>query len=459
MPLSGSQIVKVLPNRKPCRDCGFPTCFAFAMKLASGGTTLDKCPYLTPEAKAELEEALAPLMRLVTVGSGENKLEIGDEEVVYRHEKTYKHPTGIALLISDKDEDAKVEEKVKKIEELQFTWIGFTLKADLLALQFESGDRSKFLALVKKVSASTDIPLMFICEDTNTLIEAYDICAERRPLLYPVTEENIDAVIPKIKERSAPIGIRAKGVAELVPLTAKLKEEKIDEVVLDPGSQNLFDALRDQTFLRRAAIRKEFRPLGYPTVVFPFHFAQGGVKEAVVASAFIVKFAGIIVLSDFDRSSLFPLLVDRLNIYTDPRIPLAVEPKVYEVGAPDEYSPVLVTSNWALTYFLVSTQIANSKVPAWLAVTDSEGLGPLTAWAAGKFNGDIIAKVFKQTEVANKVKHRKLVIPGKCARIKGETEEALGFEWEAIVGPPEAAGIPAWLPGFAKKVKEEVKQA
>lgn len=454
MPLSGSQIVKLLPNKKPCRDCGFPTCFAFAMKLASGGTTLDKCPHLAPEVKAELEEALAPLMKLVTVGTGENELKIGDEEIVYRHEKTYKHPTGIGLLIADTDDDATVEEKIKKIEEFQFTWIGLTLKADLLALQYASGDPSKFLALVKKVSAATDLPSMLICEDTDTLFEAYDICADRRPLLYPVTKENIDAVIPKIKEKPTPIGIRAEGIAELVPLTTKLKDEKIDEVVLDAGSKALLDAIKDQTLLRRAAIKEEFRPLGYPSVVFPFHYAKGGVEEAVVASTFIIKFAGMMILSDFDRSTLFPLLVERLNIYTDPRIPMAVEAKVYEVGSPDEYSPVLVTSNWALTYFLVSTQIANSKVSAWLAVTDSEGLGPLTAWAAGKFNGDVIAKVFKESGISDQVKHRKLVIPGKCARIKGETEESLGFEWEAIVGPGEAAGIPAWLPGFAKQVKE-----
>jgi acetyl-CoA decarbonylase/synthase complex subunit gamma len=459
MPLSGSQIVKLLPNKKPCRDCGFPTCFAFAMKLASGGATLDQCPHLTPEAKAELEEALAPLMNLVTVGSGENELQIGDEEVVYRHEKTYKHPAGIGLLISDTDDDTTVEEKIKKIKEFQFTWIGFTLKADLLALQYASGDRSKFLDVVKKASAATDLPLMLICEDTDILFEAYDICADRKPLLYPVTKENIDTVIPKIKDNPTPICIRAEGVADLEPLTTKLKEEKIDEVVLDAGSKTLLDAIKDQTFLRRAAIKQEFRPLGYPTVAFPFHFAKEKIEEAVVASTFIIKFAGLIILSDFDRNTLFPLLVERLNIYTDPRIPLAVEAKIYEVGSPDEYSPVLVTSNWALTYFLVSTQIANSKVPAWLAVTESEGLGPLTAWAAGKFNGDIIAKLFKETELEKMVKHRKLVIPGKCARIKGESEEALNFEWEAVVGPGEAAGIPAWLPGFAKQVKEGAAKA
>jgi acetyl-CoA decarbonylase/synthase, CODH/ACS complex subunit gamma len=131
MPIAGSEIVKMLPGRKPCKDCGFPTCFAFAMKLASGGATVDKCPYLSEEVKAKLLDLLAPPIKLVTIGSGENAVKIGNEEVIYRHEKTFVHSPGITLLISDKEDDAKVEEKIKKIKELQFPWVGVNLKADL----------------------------------------------------------------------------------------------------------------------------------------------------------------------------------------------------------------------------------------------------------------------------------------------------------------------------------------
>src|SRR4030066_2464922 len=156
MPIAGSEIVKMLPGKKPCKECGFPTCFAFAMKLASGGATLDKCQYLTPEVKAELEDALAPAIKLVTIGSGKNAVQIGNEEVVYRHEKTFVHPVGIALLISDNEPAAKIDEKIKKIKETQFDRVGLTLKADLIALRFESGDKSKYESLVKKVHQSTD---------------------------------------------------------------------------------------------------------------------------------------------------------------------------------------------------------------------------------------------------------------------------------------------------------------
>jgi len=423
------------------------------MKLASGGATVDKCPYLSQEIKAKLVDLLAPPIRLVAIGSGEKKVEIGNEEVIYRHEKTYYHPPGIALLISDRESEAKIDEKINKIKELQFPWVGLTLKADLLAPYFESGDKDKFLNLVRKVYQSTDLGMVLLSENTDALFSARDICADRNPLLYPVTKENVEQAIPKVKETPTPIGIRGESVEGLVPLTTKLKNAGIEDVVLDPGSKNLMEAIKDQTFIRRAALKQGFRPLGYPTIAFPCFIAKDGLKETMVASALINKFASIIVLSDFDQFSLLPLLVQRLNIYTDPRFPMAVEEKYYEILEPNEESPVLVTSNWALTYFLVSSAIEATKVPSFLCVKDSEGLGVLTAWAAGKFSGDSVGAFIKKCGIADRVKHRKLVIPGKVARIKGELEDALNLEWEITVGPREATGIGLFLPDFAKKLK------
>jgi len=454
MPIKGTDIVKKLPEsgKKNCRECGFPTCFAFAMKLASGGTTLAKCPYLSPEVKEELEDALAPAIKLASIGSGENAVKIGNEEVIYRHEKTFVHQPGIALLVSDKESEREIEGKIRKIKELEFPWIGLTLKANLLAPYFESGDRSKFEALVKRVYESTDLGLVLISEDVDALFSARDICADRKPLLYPITKENLEKAIPKIKESPTPIGVRAESIEELVPLTTRLKEEKLDELVLDPGSKNLMEGIKDQTFIRRAAIKQGFRPLGYPTIAFPCFIAKDGLKEILAASLFMIKYAGIIVLSDVDKHSLLPLLVQRLNIYTDPRMPMSVEEKYYEIGEPNEESPVLVTSNWALTYFIVSSEIEGSKVPSFLCVKDTEGLGVLTGWAAGKFTGDSVGPFIKKCGIADKVNHRRLVIPGKVARIKGELEEALP-DWEITVGPREASEIPGFLPGFAAKLK------
>ena len=453
MPVAGSEIVKMLPGKRPCKDCGFPTCFAFAMKLASGGATVDKCPYLSEETKAKLLDLLAPPIKLVTIGSGENAVQIGNEEVIYRHEKTFVHSPGIALLISDREDEAKIEEKIKKLKELQFPWVGVNLKADLLAPYFESGDKNKFLALVKKVYESTDLGMVLISEDMDALFSARDICADRNPLVYPITKENIDKAIPEIKKNLTPVGLCGGSVEDLVPLTTRLKDAGIEELVLDPGSKNLLEAIRDQTFIRKAALKQGFRPLGYPTIAFPCFMAKDGLKEIIAGSAFVPKWASIIVFSDFSQYTLLPLLVQRLNIYTDPRFPMAVEEKYYEVGETDESSPVLVTSNWALTYFLVSSAVEATKVPAYVCVKDAEGLGVLTAWAAGKFGGDSVGTFIKKCGIADKVNHRKLVIPGKVARIKGELEDALNLEWEIIVGPKETTGVGAFLPAFAKQLK------
>ena len=450
---AGSEIVKMLPGRKPCKECGFPTCFAFAMKLASGGATVDKCPYLSDEVKEKLLDLLAPPIKLVTIGSGEHAVQIGNEEVVYRHEKTFIHQPGITILISDTESEAGIEGKLKKITDLQFPWVGVNLEANLLALHFESGDKDKFIALVKKVYDSTDLGMILISEDMDALFAARDVCADRNPLLYPITKENLEAAIPKIKEKPTPVAVRGEGVEGLISLTTKLKEAGIEEVVMDPGSRNLLDAIRDQTFIRKAALKQSFRPLGYPSIAFPCFMAKDKLKETLIASAFINKFASIIVLSDFEQYSLLPLLVQRLNIYTDPRFPMAVEEKFYEIGTPDENSPVLVTSNWALTYFLVSSAVEATKVPAYVCVKEAEGLGVLTAWAAGKFSGDSVGSFIKKCGIEDKVKTKKLVIPGKVARIKGELEDALNLEWEIIVGPKETTGIAAFLPGFAKQLK------
>ncbi|MCL0104707.1 acetyl-CoA decarbonylase/synthase complex subunit gamma [Dehalococcoidia bacterium] len=451
MPIKGTDVAKKLPQRKGCKDCGFPTCFAFAMKLASGGATVDKCPYLSEEIKAELEDALAPPIKLVTVGSGEGALKIGNEEVIYRHEKTFAHAPGIAVLISDKEDEGGVEDKIAKMKELQFERVGLILKADLFALKFESGEKAKYEALVKKVCDAGDAGIILISEDLGALFAARDICAGRNPLLYPITKDNLEQAIPLIKQSPTPVGVKAESVEALIPLTSRLKEEGIEELVLDPGSGNFLEVLRDQTLIRRAALKQNFRPLGYPTIVFPCFLAGDGLKEILTASMCVIKFAGIIVLSDLKKDSLLPLLVQRLNIYTDPRMPLAIEQGVYEVGQPKDEAPVLITSNWSLTYFLVSSATEESKVHAFVCVKDTEGLGVVTSWGAGKFSGDSVGAFIKKSGIEERVKHRKLVIPGKVARIRGELEEALPG-WEIVVGPREAGELPGFLPALARSL-------
>jgi acetyl-CoA decarbonylase/synthase complex subunit gamma len=445
--IKGTDIVKKLPEagKKNCRECGLPTCFAFAMKLAAGGIELNKCPYLSEEVKAELEDALSPPIRLVKVGTGNKALEVGDEQVLYRHEKTFIHPPGISVLIDDTEPEHIIDEKITGLKQMQFNWVGKLLRADMLAVRYKSGDRHRFESLLKRVISSGEFPVVIISEDDEVMLAAYKIYADLRPLIYPVTEHNIEKIISEVKKKPIPVGVRAGSVEALAPLTLHLKEHGVEDIFLDPGSNDLQSAVRDQTLLRRSAIKHGFRPLGYPTIAFPCFMTDDRHRQILLAATYIIKYAGIIVLDYLDENSLLPLLVQRMNVYTDPRIPMSMEEKIYPINNPDDNSPVLITTNWALTYFLVSSEIENSKVPSWLCVKETGGLGVLTAWAAGKFNGDTIAPFIKKCDIESKVNHRRLIIPGRVARIRHELSEALP-EWEIIVGPGDANEIPAYLP-------------
>ncbi|OGP75408.1 MAG: hypothetical protein A2V86_11245 [Deltaproteobacteria bacterium RBG_16_49_23] len=456
MALKASDIQKKLPEggKKNCKECGFPTCFAFAMKLASGAVSVQKCSYLSAEVKTELEEALAPPIKLVTVGTGENAISMGEEEVIYRHEKTFYRPSGIAILITDKEEEATISAKINKLKTLQFDRVGQKLKANLFALKY-AGNAEKYLGLVKRV-ATEGFPIVLICEDLDTLFKARDLIADKNPLLYPITKENLDAALPKIKAKPTPIGIKTVGIEEIIPITKRLKEEGIQDIVLDPSPKSLKEMIRDYTLIRRAALKKTFRPLGYPILSLPCLLTEDKMEETMLASVGMVKYAGIVVLSDFEKESLYPLLVLRQNIFTDPRVPLAVEQKIYEIGAVSPESPVLLTTNFALTYFAVASEIENSKIPAYLCVKDTEGLCVLAAWSTGKFSGDTAGPFLKKIGVGDKIKNKRVIIPGFAARIKGELEEELQG-WEVIVGPREASDLPAFLPQMIEKWKSQSK--
>ncbi len=444
MPLKAGDIQKKLPDggKKNCKECGFPTCFAFAMKLAAGTTTVDKCPHLSEEVKNDFIESLSPLIRLVTIGTGDNALSIGEEEVIYRHEKTFCHPPGIAMLICDDETDEVISKKINKIKEFQFNRIGQILKPGLIAVKF-SGNKEKYLDIVKK-TADEDIPIVLICEDMTTLFEARNLVYDKNPLIYPITKDNLDKALPAIKEKPTPIGLKAKGIDEIISLTQRLKQEGIKDIVLDTSPQNLKELIRDHSIIRRAALRQEFRGLGYPIISFPCHLTTNKLQEVLFVATGIIKYAGIIVMSDLEKNTLFPLLVLLQNIYTDPRVPLAVEEKIYEFGVVNEESPVLVTCNFALTYFAVASEVENSRIPAYLAIKDAEGLCVLAAWSTGKFIGETIGPFIKKSGIADKIKNKKIIIPGLAARIKGELEDELPG-WEVRVGPREASELPVFL--------------
>ncbi len=441
MALTGIQIFKLLPKTN-CGECKFPTCLAFAMALASGKAELDACPHVSPDARAELSDASAPPIRQLGIGVGDYEVRIGGETVMFRHEKTFFNKPGLAILITDAMDDAEADRRFAKLSLYQYERVGLTLRPELVALK-ETGNRERFLDLVKK-ACGTPYGIILMSRDAAIMKEALDIAKERRPLVYAATKENYEEFGNMAKDCGVPLAVKGEDVESAAALSGKLTGMGLKDLVLDTGRRSVRDSLYDQICIRRAALINKYKPLGFPTIAFPCEMTGNPMKEALIASSFVAKYAGIIVMSDFEGETLFPLLLQRLNIYTDPQRPMTTKEGIYPINNPDENSPVLITCNFSLTYFIVSGEIENSRTPSWLCVMDTEGLSVMTAWAAGKFVGDLVGAFMKKCGIIEKVQHKKVIIPGYAAAILGDLEEELPG-WEVLVGPREAAHLPAYL--------------
>jgi acetyl-CoA decarbonylase/synthase complex subunit gamma len=443
MALTGIQIFKLLPKTN-CKECGIPTCLAFAMNLASGKAELDSCPYVSDEAKEQLAEASAPPIRPVKIGKGVRAFTIGGETVQYRHEKTFYNHTTLAAVVASDISDADLTAKLAIWNAFQFERVGLNLRPELVALKDANGDAAAFSGKAKTIAETSEFNLVLMSDSAEVMQAAIDVAGFKRPLLYAATEANLEAFGEMAKAADLPLAVKADSVEALIPLTEKLMEMGLKDIIIDPGSREIKKAIEDQVIIRRAALKNGNRSIGFPTIAFPCEMASNLDMESLIASMFIAKYGGIVVLSDFSADVLFPLLLERLNIYTDPQRPMTVTEGIYEVNNPDENSPVMVTTNFALTYFIVSGEIEGSRVPAYLLIKDSEGLSVMTAWAAGKFAGDEVGMFVKKSGIMDKVKHTELIIPGYAAAIAGDVEEELPG-WTITVGPREAAHIPGFL--------------
>ena len=443
MGLSGIEIFKKLPKTN-CGKCGVPTCLAFAMKLATGQAELEACPVIGDDVKEEIGEASAPPVRTVSIGTGEQEVKLGGETVLFRHEKRFENPPAFTLLLSDKMEEPEISSKLTKFKETVFERVGVILKPTLIAVKGESGDASKYGALVEKVCNETNVGLVLMNEDVEALTQVAKSCSDRKPLIYAATKDNVETLGNLAKELSCPLAVKGNSLEELSEVADKLIGMGVKDLVLDSGARTAGKLLDDQVIIRRSALMKKYKPFGFPTIVFPCEITDNPMMEAMIACQMTAKYGSIIVLSEIEGHSLFPLLLASLNIFTDPQRPMAVEQKIYEIGAPAEDSPVMITGNFSLTYFIVSGEVDTSRIPSYLMIKDTEGLSVLTAWAAGKLGADTIAPFIKKSGIEDKVKHRKLIIPGYLAGISGELEEELP-DWEILIGPREAGHLPAYL--------------
>jgi len=447
MALTGLEIYKLLPQTN-CKDCGFPTCLAFAMKLAAKQAELKACPHVAEASKAKLEAASAPPMRLVEVHGEDGQLAVGNETVLFRHEKTFYHRPGLFVRVKDTAGEQAIKAQVAAADAYLADYVGITLTLDGFAVEAASGDPAVFATAVKAARSASKKPLILIAPDPALAKAGLEAAAGTRPLLYAADKANWQAMAEAAKAAGAPLVVKGSSLDELAELTASLQGAGLEDLVLDPGAAGHLNSLQQFTALRRLALKKNFRPLGFPLITFPG--ADSGADQTLLAAQHIAKYAGFIVLEDFDPATLYALLVLRQNIYTDPQKPIQVLPALYEINNPDGNAPLMVTTNFSITYFSVANEVEGSGWPAWLMVADAEGMSVLTAWAAGKFDAERIAKAVKAFGVAEKVGHKRLIIPGQVAVLSGELEEELPG-WQIMVGPREAVDIAAYLKAMWKE--------
>jgi acetyl-CoA decarbonylase/synthase complex subunit gamma len=443
MALTGLQIYKLLPQTN-CKECGFPTCLAFAMKLAQKGTDLDKCPYVSDDAKTALDAASAPPIKLITIGAGDRAFEIGNETVLFRHEKTFFHQPG--LIVRVRSDDPALAEVAGRVGGYGVERVGMQLTLDGLAVEHAGGDAAAYAAAVAAArAAARGLPLVLMSGDATAVDAALSGgAAAEKPLVHAATAANWQAMAEVAKRHGCPLVIRAQGgdLSALEELSAQVSGAGVEDIVLDPGTTSLAGDLAAFTQLRRLALKKGARALGFPIAAVAT--AATWQAELVRATQAVAKYAGVVIVDHDEPGMVYSLLTLRQNIYTDPQKPIQVEPKLYEIGTAGPDSPVLITTNFSLTYFSVSGEVEGAGMPAWLLVADSDGQSVLTGWAAGKFDAEKIAKTVKDSGIAEKVSHKTLVIPGHVAGLSGEVEEELPG-WQIMVGPRDAVDIPSYL--------------
>lgn len=439
MALTGLEIYKQLP-KKNCGECGVPTCLAFAMNLAAGKASLDSCPYVSDAARAALESASAPPIAKVVLGTGDKAVEMGDETELFRHDKRFYHETAVAFRVNDDLSPADLKAKVDEINNLVFERVGQRYTIQGIAINCSSGNAETFKAAVETVAAGTDLNLILMADDPAIMAAALPAVAGRRPLIYAATASNYEAMTKLAQENQCPLAVYAEGLDALADLVEKVTALGHKELVLDPGAREISRAVADFTQIRRLAIKKRFRPFGYPIIALTT--SEDPLAEVMEAITYVSKYASLVIMRTTAKAHILPLLSWRQNLYTDPQVPIRVEEKLNAVGDVNENSPVYVTTNFSLTYYSVQGEVEGSRIPSYIISVDTDGLSVLTAYADGKFEAEKIANVIKKLGVEEKVKHRKLVIPGTVAVLKGKLEDLTG--WEVLVGPREAAGIPAF---------------
>ncbi|MGA2264985.1 MAG: acetyl-CoA decarbonylase/synthase complex subunit gamma [Phycisphaerae bacterium] len=443
MALTGLEIYKRLPKAN-CKECGVPTCLAFAMKVAAGQSGLNDCPRLSEEARAELSEASAPPQRLVKIGPQDKTIQVGQETSLFRHDDKFYNPPAVALRLCDTHPPDMLRQACAAFKQLQFTRVGETLHPDMITLVNESGSPEAMRSAAEIIHKELGIGMVLMSPRLDSLAAAATgPLAGARPVLYCTGQaaDDLAGLADLAKKAAAPLCV-AGTLEAVAERTEALAAKGVKDILISPGEvSSAAAALAFLTQSRRAALNKKFRPLGYPSLAV----ACGADKAAAAldACAYVCKYAAVVVADAWEPYHLLPILTTRQNIYTDPQKPVQVEAKLYDVGEVSAASPLLITTNFSLSYYAVESEVEASRIPCRILAVDTEGTSVLTAWAADKFNPKTITAALNATGAKDKMNRRRLVIPGLVAVMTAPLADESG--WEVLVGPKEASGIGPYL--------------
>ena len=440
MALKGLDIFKLTPKTN-CKDCGNPTCMAFAMKVASGAIPIEKCPHMSSEALSTLSEATAPPMKSYKVGD----LALGGETVLSRHEKTLVSKTLYAVNVCDCMDEAKQDEVLAKIPAVDYERISERMYVEMVFVGHSSDKApADFAALVTKAKA-LGRPMILSSRDVEAMKAGVEAAAGCDIIVNGATIDNYADMSAVATGAKALLGVQADSLEQLHEVVEKLEAAGNKNLILEVSHASVKEAYAEAVQIRRAALKDGDRTFGYPSIVNVAALANGDAHlEAALLSLFTCKYGSIVVCSEMTYAKALPLYGLRQNIFTDPQKPMKVQPGIYPINGADENSPCCLTVDFALTYFLVSGELERSKMPVNLLITDASGMSVLTAWAAGKFSSSSIKKFFDEFDIANKIKSRALIIPGKVAVMKGEIQDKLP-DWSVIVGTTEAVQLVKYL--------------
>jgi len=456
-------IYRLLPKTN-CGKCGEASCMAFATKLNEKEVEPIQCTQMAEKEREKVEDAIAPAVREVVIGTGDKAITIGGDEVMYRYELTFYNPTALVIEVSDDLSEEEFDAKVKTIENIEFERTGELLKLSAIAVRNKSGDVEKFAKATEKVKNSK-LPLVLCSFNPDAIKAALEIVGDQRPLIYGATEYNLENMADIALEYKCPITLFVPhDLEKMKELSYNLRSEGINDIVLDPGTyvrEGTGDTLDEFIMIRRLAVEKgdpdfRFPIMGVPAVHWIYESGLGtmvdkGIREAVTAAKLMNSYADILIMHGTEIWELIPVLTLRQGLYTDPRKPQAVDPGLYTFGELDENTPVLLTTNFSLTFYTVEGDLKSGDANCYLLVLDTDGRAVDVSVAGNQFTGKAVADLIKESGIEDKVSHRKLIIPGLGAPVSGDIEDESG--WEVAVGPRDSSQAPDYL----NKIKEEAK--